>query len=64
MLMKYFALVAVVMSFTAKASPNLSMKDRLRMHLWAYGLEDKPIKKKIQPQRILPEEIERPLKKI
>lgn len=63
--MKYFALLTLVFTFTAKASPNLSMKERLRMHLWAYGLEDKPVlKKSLQPQKALPEEIERPLKKI
>jgi hypothetical protein len=56
-------LMLLILTFAAEASPQMSMKDRLRLHLWTYGLEDKPVKLKALPQRVLPEEIERPLRK-
>lgn len=63
--MKIIFSLILLTSFAAKASsPVISMKDRLRMHLWANGLEEKPIKKKMFPAKSLPEEIERPLRKI
>jgi hypothetical protein len=64
--MKLILATLLLTSFTAKASPLLSMKERLRSHLWVYGLsEDKPVKKRQPaPAKTLPEEIERPLRKI
>lgn len=64
--MKVLFPLLVLFSFSAKASPLLSVKDRLRLHMWAYGLElEKPVKKtKMIQHKILPEEIERPLRKI
>jgi hypothetical protein len=63
--MKFLIAGILLISFTAKASPLMPVKERLRLHLWAYGIEEKPVKKQQQrPQVILPEEIERPLRKI
>jgi hypothetical protein len=63
--MKYFAAFMFFFSLTAQASPFISVKDRLRLHMWVYGLEQdspsKPLKVKMKP---LPEEIARALKKI
>lgn len=61
--MKLIFAALLFTSFTVKASPIMNMKERLRIHLWVNGLEDKPVKKKVQNQ-ILPEELERPLRKI
>lgn len=62
--MKIIFSLMLLTSFAAKASPVMSMKERLRIHLWAHGLEDKPVKKKTVPAKHLPEEIERALRKI
>lgn len=62
--MKIVLSIMLLVSFTAKATPVMSMKDRLRLHLWSHGLEDKGVKKKMPVSRSLPEEIERPLRKI
>lgn len=58
----------LLISFSAQATPLMNMKDRLRLHLWTFGLEEelkmiekKPREKKHRP---LPEEIERALRKI
>lgn len=60
--MKFILPIILLLSFTAKASPTMTVKERLRLHLWSYGMEDKVIKKS-HKSKILPEEIERPLKK-
>ena len=62
--MKIIFAALLFTSFTVKASPVMSMKERLRIHLWVNGLEDKPVKKKVQTQNNLPEELERSLRKI
>lgn len=63
--MKLIAAALLLTSFAAHAtSPMMNMKDRLRLHMWTFGLEEKPVKKKIKPAKMLPEEIERPLRKI
>jgi len=55
----------LLLTFSAHAtSPFMSMKDRLRLHMWSHGLEEKPVEKKRPTIKILPEEIERPLRKI
>lgn len=61
--MKLIFAALLMTSFASQASPFLSMKERLRIHMWVNGLDDKPIKKKVSTPR-LPEEIERPLRKI
>lgn len=61
--MKSIALLCLFVTFSASASPIMTVKERLRLHLWTFGLEEKPVKK-VQPRKILPEEIERPLRKI
>ena len=65
---KSLLVLAIFFSFSAFASgelPFLSIKERLRLHLWSYGLEEVgPIKTSSQKPKILPEEIERPLKKL
>jgi hypothetical protein len=60
--MKFILPLFVVFSFAAKASPNMTVKERLRLHLWSYGMEDQAIKKS-HKVKVLPEEIERALKK-
>ncbi len=61
--MKLLFAALLMTSFTVKASPVMNMKERLRIHLWVNGLEDKPVKKKVH-NSVLPEELERPLRKI
>jgi hypothetical protein len=61
--MKPFFILFLFISFTAHASPLMSVKDRLRLHLWSVGIEDSPVKVKTAP-KVLPEEIERPLRKL
>ena len=64
--MKLIFSLMLFASFAAQASsPILSMKERLRLHLWVNGIEDRPVvKAKAKSPMILPEEIERPLRKI
>lgn len=62
--MKLIFAALLFTSFTVKATPVMNMKERLRIHLWVNGLEDKPVKKKVQTQNHLPEELERSLRKI
>ena len=61
--MKIIFSLLLLTSFTAKASPIFNVKERLRIHLWTYGLEEKPMKARPVKER-LPEEIERAIKKI
>jgi hypothetical protein len=64
--MKLIFSLMLLTSFAASAnSPVLSVKERLRLHLWVNGMEEKPVQKvKVEKTIILPEEIERPLRKI
>lgn len=62
--MKLIFSLMLFASFTAQASPILSMKERLRLHLWVNGMEERPVVKAKAKTPILPEEIERPLRKI
>ncbi len=63
--MRLMSLLMFFFSLTSKASPMLSTKERLRLHLWVYGLEEQATpKKKVLPPKSLPEEIERSLRKI
>ncbi len=61
--MKSLLALLFFVSFAAKASPLMNVKDRLRLHLWVQGLETKEVTKKQIP-RPLPEELERALRKI
>lgn len=63
--MKSLLVLFFLVSMEAKASPFMTVKERLRLNLWTFGLEQKPqeVKKKV-PQKSLPEEIERPLRKL
>lgn len=61
----------VLISFSAQAMPHMTVKERLRLHLWVYGLDqdervtEKKHQKSFQRQkRELPEELERALRKI
>lgn len=62
--MKYLCLLLFVTA-TAHASPLLTVKERLRLHLWEEGLETKMVKKKEHQSKRqqLPEELERALRK-
>lgn len=64
--MKLICTLMLLTSFSASAtSPMISVKERLRLHLWMNGIEEKPVQKvKAKQQPVLPEEIERPLRKI
>lgn len=63
--MKLLFSALVLMSFSVQASPLFSVKDRLRLHMWANGLElEKPVKNAKAQKKQLPEEIERALRKI
>jgi hypothetical protein len=63
--MKYVVPLLYLFSLPVQASPFMTVKDRLRVHMWVYGLEqDRPSKAIKQKLRALPEELERALKKI
>ena len=64
--MKFTLLLSLLLCQTALANPLFSVKDRLRVHLWIHGLDEKaPVKVKgIPERRPIPEELERALKKI
>lgn len=53
-------------AFSSPLEHTMSMKDRIRLSLWIDGLESQPQTKSQQPakNRPLPEEIERPLRKL
>lgn len=59
--MKLIAALLLLTSL-AQANEHLSMKERVRAHLWVYGIK-KPAKVKTA-SKPLPEELERALKKI
>lgn len=62
--MKLIFSLLVFTSFAAQATPMMTMKERLRLHLWVYGIEERPVQK-VKPTPVpLPEELERALKKI
>lgn len=66
---RLFSLTLLLLSFGAMAStdlPLLSIKERLRLQMWSFGLEDGPSQIKIRANKTkpLPEEIERPLRKL
>lgn len=64
--MKLLLCLLVFTSFGAQAAtPFMTVKDRLRLDMWINGLEEKPalINKKTTPQKPLPEELERALRK-
>ena len=63
----------LIISFLALASsafantenPHLSIKERIRLSLWIDGIQEQPEKKlAVKKEFILPEEIERALKKL
>lgn len=68
--MKLFLFALILTSISAQAaSPFLNTKERLRLHLWVYGLEETKLnenypKKEVKKKAVLPEEIERALQKI
>lgn len=69
--MKLTFSLLILFSFSAQAMPFMSVKERLRFHLWAYGIEQaekvetkKPLKKDELQKREIPEELERVLRKI
>lgn len=69
-LMKLFLFAFILTSVSVQAaSPFLNTKERLRLHLWVYGLEETNLnenhpKKEVKKKPVLPEEIERALLKI
>jgi hypothetical protein len=60
--MKFILSFIFLVSFSVKASPNMSVKERLRLHLWSQGMDNNSVKT-VKKQQVLPEEIERALKK-
>ncbi len=69
MLKFFFVCSLILTSFASFASPieyTMSMKERIRLSLWMEGLESQSKTKSQQPvkHRPLPEEIERPLRKL
>lgn len=64
--MKFALTLLTLISFSVHASPVMTMKERLRIHMWVYGINDRqPVKEvKGQKGRRLPEEIERAIRKI
>ncbi len=68
--MKLLLFAFLLTTFSAQAaSPFLNTKERLRLHLWVYGLEETNLnenspKKDVRKKPALPEEIERAIRKI
>lgn len=64
--MKFFTALLILMSFSAQASNLMTVKERLRLHLWTYGLSEpqQTVKKERVRERPMPEELERALRKI
>jgi hypothetical protein len=61
--MKFIVSLLILGTFSAQAATFMSIKERLRLHLWTQGLQERPVK--VKPQhRMLPEELERALQKI
>lgn len=56
-------LVTALPVWSKSESPIISVKERLRLHLWYQGLSG-PIEVKSQSKKPLPEELERALRKI
>jgi hypothetical protein len=62
--MKLSICLLLLISFSAQAMPLMPVKERLRLHMWTYGLDQNKVVNKTKPQKILPEELERALRKI
>jgi hypothetical protein len=63
-LKKTFALFLLIFSFQSFGMEIMTVKERLRLSLWFDGLESNEVAKKPSPQKIvLPEELEKVLKK-
>jgi hypothetical protein len=62
--MKLIFSLLIFTSFAAQATPMMTTKERLRLHLWVYGIEERPVQKEKAKSVPLPEELERALKKI
>jgi hypothetical protein len=63
--MKLVSSLILFVTLNAQASPLISVKDRLRIHMWFHGLDqEKPLKPMKEKTKQLPEEIERALRKI
>jgi hypothetical protein len=69
-MLKFFMAVFIVFNtfsaWAGLAEQSLPIKERLRISLWVEGIEHKASKEKISQRTpvILPEEIERPLRKL
>lgn len=61
--MKIISMLLLFSTSSVMAFPLLPIKERLRIHMWTYGLKDSPTKK-IKQSDMPPEEIERALKKL
>ncbi len=64
---KAFLLLSLVSTsaFAGPIDPQMTMKDRIRLSLWIEGIDEKPKSDDSAKQQIvLPEEIERALKKL
>jgi hypothetical protein len=59
-----FAIFLFALSFVAQASPMMTTKERLRLHLWVHGIQERPVHQVKNPSKKLPEELERSLRKI
>jgi hypothetical protein len=68
MLRRIFAFVLLTMTITSHASPlqqSMTIKERLRLSLWSEGLENHSRQKPASRfKKVLPEEIERSLRKL
>lgn len=68
-MLKFLILTSVLLSASAFAGPEeqmLSIKERLRISLWVEGIQEPKLAKNQADQKsvVLPEEIERALKKM
>lgn len=63
--MKFLVLGLLFLTISAKANPLMPVKERLRLHMWSYGLQDQPsVTSKKNAHKPMSEEIERALKKL
>jgi hypothetical protein len=68
-MLKFLVLITVLLSSSAFAGPEeqmMSIKERLRLSLWVEGIQESKLAKNQADQQrvVLPEEIERALKKM
>lgn len=59
-----FLLTTALSGMASPIEPSMTMKERLRLSFWVEGIQTQPKQVKAPIHPVLPEEIERPLRKL